>query len=238
MLDHLRGALDSGSVRAWFQPVVLLSSGAVTGYEALARWVRDDGTTAESASFVPAAAGTDVVLALDLSVLDDALALAARIGGRRTVAVNVSSRTLVNPATADLVLARLKESGVAAERLCLEARASDLQSAAGAPALAQLAAAGVRWYVDGCGADVAPDDLEGLPVAGVKLDRSVTGATAEGSRAGRAARRLAEAAADHRWDTVASGVETRGQHTALASAGWVHGQGWLFGRPMPPDLLR
>ena len=237
----LSSALAAGEIQAWFQPVVALPSGALRGYEALVRWVRADGAPAEPASFIPSASA-DELLALDRAVLAEAVGVLARLKDRRHVAVNLSLASLASADLVEHVTDTLDAAHVAASRLRLEVPAGALHDLtdAGRAAMRALSDQGVAWYVDGAGAaPSSADDLEGLPVAGIKLDPACAAelgpADSDGARSSRGVVRIAH---ELGLDTVAGGIETRSAAEALASHGWAHGQGWLFGRPMPADLVR
>jgi sensor c-di-GMP phosphodiesterase-like protein len=112
--------------------------------------------------------------------------------------------------------------------------------------MARLADAGARWFMDDFGTGYSSiSHLRDLPIAGMKLDRSFTSALAtatttsgddldhESATSDRLAQALGGLADGLGLDTVAEGVETREQAVRLASYGWVHGQGWLFGKAAP-----
>jgi len=240
--SRLREALAAGEIHAWFQPIVALPGGAVRGYEALVRWVREDGSLAEPDSFIPTAERTDLIVAIDRAVLSDAVALLARLKDRRHVAVNVSAASLATPDLAEHVLEILAEAHVAPSRLHLEITETSLVHVTDdvRAAMRTLAAQGISWYVDDFGTGYSSiTHLRDLPVVGLKLDRSFTSELGQGGVTGdRIAGALAGLARGLGLDTVAEGIETRSAAEALAAHGWAHGQGWLFGRPMPPDLVR
>lgn len=100
-----------------------------------------------------------------------------------------------------------------------------------------LARAGVRWYVDDFGTGYSSiSHLRDLPIAGLKLDMSFTLAMAAGDpKASQLSQALAGLAADLNLDTVAEGVETEQAEALALTKGWQHGQGWLYGRPQPPE---
>ena len=239
---QLREAIANGDVRAWFQPVVTLPDGAVTGYEALVRWVRPDGTVVEPGAFVPTAERTDLVVGLDRAVLADSLELLARTGPGISVSVNVSAQSLSAPDMADHVLGALEESGVAPSRLHLEITETALVHVTDdvKAGMRAVAARGVGWYVDDFGTGYSSiTHLRDLPVSGLKLDRSFTSGLGSGDvTSERIAQALAGLARGLELDTVAEGVETRSQADLLAELGWVHAQGWLFGRAVPPTQVR
>jgi sensor c-di-GMP phosphodiesterase-like protein len=48
----LRDAIETDVLRPFYQPLIDLSNGRITGFEALARWPRDGGFTPPS-DFIP-----------------------------------------------------------------------------------------------------------------------------------------------------------------------------------------
>ena len=115
----LRDALASGQIQAWYQPVVTLPDGRLQGYEALARWIRDDGTVVPPDDFIPVAEQTNLIVDLDGSILRQALEAMAWIPANLHVAVNLSAATLALNAGCDLVLLcnQSLDGGQAVDRL-------------------------------------------------------------------------------------------------------------------------
>ncbi|MFN8167539.1 MAG: EAL domain-containing protein [Candidatus Nanopelagicales bacterium] len=239
--SRLREALAAGQIRAWFQPVVTIADGIVRGYEALARWEHEDGTVGSPDTFIPTAERTNLVVDVDRAVLRDSLALLARLPRDQHVAVNVSAASLSSSQLVEVVEQGLEAWGVDASRLHLEITETSLVHVTDQvqAAMRALAALGVRWYVDDFGTGYSSiTHLRDLPIAGLKLDRSFTGGIGTGDVVSeRLADGLAGLADGLELDTVAEGVETRTQSEALREQGWVHGQGWLFGRPAPASSV-
>ena len=235
--SRLRDALATGQIRAWFQPIVGLADDAVRGYEALVRWEHDDGTIGAPDTFIPTAERTNLIVDLDRVVLRDALDLLARLPASQHVSVNVSAASLSAPELVAVVEQALETASVDPSRLHLEITETSLVHVTDKvqAAMRTLAARGVRWYVDDFGTGYSSiTHLRDLPIAGLKLDRSFTAGLGSGDVVSeRLADGLAGLADGLELDTVAEGVETRTQAEALAQQGWVHGQGWLFGRPVP-----
>jgi len=240
--SRLRDALAAGEVRAWFQPVVALPGGTVTGYEALVRWEHPNGKLEEPGAFLPTAERTDLVVPLDRAVLADAIVLLARMHDDRHVAVNVSAQSLAAPDLVEHVLKELADHGVDPHRLHLEITETALVHVTDEvqAAMRVLAAHGVRWYVDDFGTGYSSiTHLRDLPVAGLKLDRSFTAGVGAGDvTSERITQALAGLAHGLELDTVAEGVETRSEADILAAHGWRHAQGYLFGRATRADHIR
>jgi diguanylate cyclase (GGDEF)-like protein/PAS domain S-box-containing protein len=233
----IRDALRGGEFVPWFQPIVRLSDGSVTGYEALVRWVRPDGALVEPIAFLPVAERSSMVAEIDLLVLEGAVAALDRLPDDMSVAVNAAARTLSTPEYADRVRALLSAHGVAPGRLHIEVTETALLRIDEGlrRTMSALAEAGVRWYMDDFGTGYSSiSHLRDLPISGMKLDRTFTAALGAGdATSARLAQALGGLAAGLGLDTVAEGIETREEADLLASYGWVNGQGWHYGKPEP-----
>ncbi len=222
---------------AWFMPIVCFESGAVTGYEALVRWVRPDGLEVTPAEFLPCAERRGLIVRIDRLVLQQALAALSRMPEGLTMAVNVSAATLAQPDHPQLVTEALQSAGVTPERLHLEVTETALLTVTDRirQQMQQLAGRGVRWYVDDFGTGYSSvSHLRDLPIAGLKLDRSFTCAMrAKDTKSLRLSQALVGVAEGLELDTVAEGVETIEEARLLSSQGWLRGQGWLYGKAAP-----
>ncbi|MFN8148863.1 MAG: EAL domain-containing protein [Candidatus Nanopelagicales bacterium] len=233
----IRGGLRDEEFVPWFQPVVLLPGGELAGYEALVRWVRHDGSAVEPAAFLPVAERSSLITELDLAVLEQSLLVLRGLPGELTVAVNVAAQSLSSPSYVERALSLIEAAGLPTHRLHLEVtetavlRIDDQVR----EAMDRIAATGARWFMDDFGTGYSSiSHLRDLPISGMKLDRSFTAALGAGDeKSARLAQALAGLAQGLGLDTVAEGVETEAEAAELSRYGWVHGQGWLFGRPAP-----
>ncbi len=233
----LHEALAAGQIRPWYQPIVSLPEGRVRGYEALARWVRPDGSIVPPDQFIPVAERSDVIIELDREILRQALAAIRELPDSLHVAVNLAAATLSAPDLVESVTRALGEAAVNPRRLHLEVTETSLLQVtqtiqSGMRSLANL---GLTWWVDDFGTGYSSlAHLRDMPVQGLKLDRSFTsGITAEDSTQLRVAQGLQGLAQGLGLSTVAEGVETQRQADILAAQGWDMAQGWLFGKPRP-----
>jgi PAS domain S-box-containing protein/diguanylate cyclase (GGDEF)-like protein len=238
----IRQGLQDREFFAWFQPIVALTGGAVVGFEALIRWVRSDGKVVSPADFLPVAERSHLIAELDAVVLEQSVQLLRDLPAPVHIAVNVSATSLASTDYADHVNALLRQSGIEPSRLRLEVTETALLSL-GQPVIDSmqgLADAGIGWYVDDFGTGYSSiAHLRDLPIAGLKLDLSFTAGIRDGDlTCEQLAKGLVGLAEGLGLDTVAEGVETPIEAGVLRAQGWVHGQGWLFGRPAPrSDLL-
>jgi diguanylate cyclase (GGDEF)-like protein/PAS domain S-box-containing protein len=237
---EIQRGLTAGEFAAWFMPIVAFDTGEVTGYEALVRWLRPDGIEMEPAAFLPCAERSRLIARIDLLVLRQALEALSRLPEALTMAVNVSAATFALADYPQLVCEALRVAGVAPHRLHLEVTETALLTVTERirEQIQQLASYGVRWYVDDFGTGYSSiSHLRDLPIAGLKLDQSFTAAMrAEDTRSRRLAQALVGVAEGLGLDTVAEGVGTIEEASLLASQGWVHGQGWYYGKAAPLPL--
>ncbi len=232
---QLRSAVDADRIEVHFQPVVLLPSRHVVGFEALARVRLDDGRLVPPAGFISMAESSGLITALGELVLDRALARAARwrsAGGplsTATVSVNVAPHQLASLDFVDRVRALLTAHDVPGSALVLEITESAASSSQVRPVLERLAAAGVRIALDDFGVGFATlDNLRRLPVQILKLDRSfVAGVTRAGADR-TIARVVVDLADSLGLSVIAEGVESLEQADALERLGCPVVQGYYF----------
>jgi diguanylate cyclase (GGDEF)-like protein len=240
MLTELRTALaGDGGLHLVYQPTVDLSSGAITGVEALLRWSRPDGSVVQPAEFIPLAEGTgligpltEYVLGLALSQLrewlDDGLAL--------PVAVNLSARNLLEADLPERVSAALAEHDVPAELLILEITESAVveDPVRAEKVVRALVALGIRVAIDDFGTGYSSmAALTRLPLDCLKVDRSFVADLDEGGPGAVIVTASIRLAHDLGMRVVAEGVETTVQLDRLGEMGCDVVQGYLLARPMP-----
>ncbi len=237
-------------MRAFYQPVVDLRTGVVTGVEALVRWLRpgpNGPTLIAPDSFIPLAEECGAITQLGEWMLATACrqaALWSSQGLPLTVNVNVSGRELVDAGYAEAVLALLAEVGLPPRQLVLEVTESALEGSSeqAVQALTILRSFGVRVALDDFGTGYSSlSRLDRLPVDIVKIDRSfVMTLPPDVSRAPLVAAIIAMAGAMG-LQVVAEGIEAGHQAQLLESLGCDEGQGYWLGRPLPAhqvDLSR
>jgi diguanylate cyclase (GGDEF)-like protein len=234
---RLRTAIEEGRLRAVYQPIVSVDSGATVGAEALVRMVEDDELVLPE-QFIEVAEDTGLVVDLDRWMLREGVAQLRRWrhegSAERTLSVNVSARTLAQPGFDDVVLQVLAGEDVPADRLRLELTESSLLpgGSAAQEAMRRLAEAGVQTGVDDFGTGYsALSYLHQLPVGFIKVDRSFVGRLDGSSGPSAIVRSVVELAHAHGFQVTAEGVETPEQARLLREMGCDHAQGWLFGRP-------
>ncbi len=231
-------AFEERAFEIYYQPQVDLSDGHLTGFEALLRWPRADGSFISPAEFIPVAEASGLIQRLGAWVLEEACRTAAAWPLPLTLAVNVSPIQFVRGDLARTIADALARSGLPASRLELEITESVLlqQSGLVRKALHQLREMGVTFALDDFGTGYSSlNYIRKFPIAKIKIDRSFIAeiplsreSAAIISAVGALARSL-----DIRLN--AEGIETREQVALLRLLGCQEGQGYLFGKPEPAE---
>jgi diguanylate cyclase (GGDEF)-like protein len=239
----LRQALDNDELEVYFQPKVAIADRRLVGVECLARWEHPAHGSVAPEDFVAVAEHTGLLGRLTEAVLIAGLRRArqwADAGHPLPVAVNLSSRTLVDPEFPARVERLLAEQGVPPELLTLEVTEDGAvgESDRPLPVLRRLAALGVRLAVDDFGTGYSSlSHLQRLPVQEVKIDKSFVQGMATDAGDLAIVRAVVDLARHFGLDVVAEGVESELTLNLLAEVGCGIGQGFLFSRPLPYERL-
>jgi diguanylate cyclase (GGDEF)-like protein len=235
----LRRALEVGELEPYYQPLLMLSSNQICGFEALVRWRHPDRGLVMPDEFIPLAEETGLISAIGELVLRRACHDALLWPSGLKVAVNLSpvqfhaSRQLV-----EVVRDALRESGLPPERLELEITESVLlhDNEQAVAALQEIRALGVSFAMDDFGTGYSSlSYLRQFPFSKVKIDRSFVkdlGTSAE-SRA--IVQAVTELGLSLGMIVTAEGVETSLQLRELAAHGCTQGQGYLFSPALPAN---
>jgi diguanylate cyclase (GGDEF)-like protein len=243
LAGDLRRALDVGELQVYFQPKVGLRDRRLVGVECLARWNHPVHGPVAPEDFVAVAEHTGQLGRLTELVLREALRRAREwedAGRELPVSVNLSSRTLLDPAFPTQVAELLREYGVQPARLTLEITEGGVVPDPDGPLaiLHALRGLGVRLSVDDFGTRSSSlGYLRRLPVQEVKIDlRFVQGMTTDSGDLA-VVRTVVDLARHFGLSVVAEGVESELTLGLLEEVGCDVGQGFLFSRPLPYERL-
>lgn len=238
---ELRMAVRDGELAVHYQPVVELETRAVIAYEALVRWQHPSRGLLMPAEFIGISEEANLVVPLGSFVLHEACSFLARhpeFTGR--MFINVSTRQIGSADLARAVRAALDASGVDARRISLEITESGMLMATKVARadLENIAEMGVDLVLDDFGTGYsALASIIQKPVAGLKLAQEFTQRLGDNGSGDRISSAVASLAASLGMYGVVEGVETEAQHVCAKRDGWLYGQGYLYGRPMPEELL-
>jgi len=239
LLGDLRRALEgTDELFLNYQPKYTLDSERIEGLEALLRWQHPTQGLIPPGEFIPAAEGTGIILPLTERVLDLALAqmrIWIDAGHGVPVAVNLSTRCLLDAGLPDLVERLLEEHGVPAALLRLEVTESAVMgdAARSMEVLQRLHDLGVKLSIDDFGTGYSSMAyLRRLPVDELKIDRSFVLGMTTAQHDAVLVRTAIDLGHNLGLTVVAEGVEGAEHVAALRALGCDIAQGFHFARPM------
>ena len=239
LLGGLRRALERDELLLHYQPKADVQSGRVLGAEALVRWQHPEHGLLGPDEFIPLAERTGLIHPLTRWVLEAALRQAAawhRAGHRLSVAVNVSTRCLLDRGLPDEVAELLAAWEVPAGSLVLEVTESAVMAdpSRALDVLGRLHAMGVRLALDDFGTGYSSMAyLKALPVDELKVDRSFVGEMVTSPSDSMIVRSTIDLGHNLGLRVVAEGVESQDAWRQLEALGCDTAQGYYLGRPMP-----
>jgi diguanylate cyclase (GGDEF)-like protein len=242
--NGLRLALERGELMAYYQPQVDIATGQITCVEALVRWQHPTLGVLPPTRFLPLAAESGLIQAIDVWMLRTACAQtkAWQLAGFSPlcVSINLSARQFQDPRLAEIVAGVLKETDLDSRHLDLEITENvamhDIELAI--RKVTRLTGVGVRFSIDDFGTGYSSLSwLSKLPVQKLKIDQSFIkniDATSDNKSIVSAIIALAH---NLKLRVVAEGVESEAQLAFLRSSGCDDMQGYLFSKAVPPEKL-
>ncbi len=234
--NDFHAAFDRQELQLYYQPIVSVATGTITGFEALARWFHPVKGWISPSVFIPLAEKTGLIHPLGLWSLEEACRQ-LRVWQQRspmhpplTMSVNLSTLQLLQSDLVKQIRQVLQKYQIAPNSLKLEITESSLIQDYGRAIaiLADLRTLGIEFYIDDFGTGYSSlGRLKDLPVSVLKIDRSFV--------------------SGKKWDicesilllatklglgVVAEGVETLEDMMALKALGCQQMQGYFFSKPI------
>jgi predicted signal transduction protein with EAL and GGDEF domain len=239
---ELRQAITYRQFELYYQPVVNLRDGTITGCEALLRWNHPERGLIMPAEFISLAEETGLINQLGQWVLRTACTEAMTWPDDIKVAVNVSPVQFKNKTLPLTVISALAASGLPARRLELEITETAIihNEETTLDKISQLREMGVQISLDDFGTGYSSlSYLQRIPFDKIKIDQSFIENVADNDVSLAIVRAVITVAKARNVITVAEGVETEQQRELLRRLGCSEMQGYLFSRPVPvQDLLQ
>jgi diguanylate cyclase (GGDEF)-like protein len=248
LLSELRAAVSGAQFVLYYQPKAALGGKTVHGVEALVRWQHPTYGLVPPNDFIPLAEHTGLIKPLTTWVLNTALEQLS--SWRRTstspalanlsVAVNVSTRSLLDDDFPQEVADALKRWDIPPHLLALEITESTIMAdpSRAHRLLSELSATGVQVSIDDFGTGYSSlSYLKNLPVNELKIDRSFVYHMHRDPNDAVIVQSVIDLGRNLGLHTVAEGIEDDETWEHLRRLGCDSGQGYLLARPMPAESL-
>ena len=238
----LREDLKKEKLLLYYQPQVD-HEGRLLGAEALARWPHAQRGMVSPSEFIPVAESAGLILLLGASMLKIACRQLARWSDdpateHLTVAINVSALQMRQKNFVEQVRAIIDQTGANPHRLKIELTESTLVSNVDdvIAKMDRLKAIGIGFSLDDFGTGYSSlSYLKRLPLDQLKIDRSFVKDVLVDPNDAAIAQMIIALSKSLGLSVIAEGVETEEQYAFLARQGQLNYQGYLFGRPLPPE---
>ncbi len=237
MESDLRHALSRNEFVPFYQPIVELADGRVTGYEALLRWHHPQRGLLLPQDFLLVAEDCGCAEAIDWHIFEQVCKQGVKlIGADGFISINVSGRHFRSPDLDQRLLALFEQYAVPTHCIRIEVTERALLENPGQvkEMLQNLRRHGVGIALDDFGTGYSSlSYLHQYPFETLKIDRSfitelpVDDQETQGLALVRAIQVLADSL---QMKVIAEGIELESQRQALINVGCRYGQGFLFAK--------
>jgi diguanylate cyclase len=242
--NSLRRALQRNEFFLMYQPFLSLSTGRITGVEALLRWQQRSGEIVSPMDFIPLAEETGLILPIGEWVLRTACAQSAQFahaaGNPLRLSVNISPRQFKAPELFGMIAELLAVHRMHPHDLQLEITEGVLLDERDgiAETVAGLRAIGVQVAMDDFGTGYSSlGYLRRFPIDRLKIDRSFVSDVVLNQDNAALTSAIISLGRSLKLPVTAEGVETAEQLEYLRARNCDEAQGFYFSTPLYPDQL-
>ncbi|MEH2171719.1 GGDEF domain-containing response regulator [Nostoc sp.] len=237
----LRRAVERQEFQVYYQPIVLLETYKIIGFEALVRWQHPQHGLVSPDNFIPLAEETGLIIPIGYWVLGEACRqmrawqVQFPTDPPLTISVNLSTKQFSQPSLIEKINQIIQETGVESGSLKLEITESVLMENVQLATfmLLQLQQMNIQLHLDDFGIGYSSlSYLHRFPSNALKIDRSFIakiGADGENLEIVQAIAALAQSL---NIDVIAEGVETLEQLAQLRVMKCKYAQGYFFSKPL------
>jgi len=244
----LRRASDRQEFLLYYQPVVSLQSGRITGFEALLRWQHPQRGLISPGESLLIAEEIGLLIPIGKWVLQNATQqlrawqVEFPVTPPLSMSVNLSCKQFLQSGELLTIIDEtLKVTGLDPSSLALEVTETVMMENAevAVATLAQLKDRRLRISIDDFGTGYSSlSYLQRLPVDNLKIDQSFVAHMKPAGESLEIVRGIITLAHSLGKQVIAEGVETGEQLALLRSLGCDYGQGYLFSEPIEPEATR
>lgn len=241
----LRHAIEREELTVYYQPIVSLNTGTITGFEALVRWNHPQRGLLSPGKFLPIAEEVGMSATIDRWVLATACHQLSRwqkmlpASHALTMSVNINGKLLIESDMADYIDQILQETQLSPHALRLEITENTIieKPEAVVVVLEYLQHRGVQVSLDDFGTGYSSlNYIHRLPINILKIDRSFINGLYSDQRITEVVRTIVALAHNLGMEVVAEGAETHDHLNHLRTLGCEYGQGFYFS--VPVDLAQ
>ena len=240
--QELRKAIEKNQFLIFYQPQVDLKTREVIGMEALLRWKHPDKGLISPSDFIPVLERTGLIrtvgLRVEKSVCEQIAAWKKEERPVNQKTINCCIYELNNPVMLDELMGTIKEYGVDASLIGIEIteRVATRQIDEVKRLLQALSDAGITILLDDFGTGYSSLSLlQKLPIDIVKIDESFVHTMLSDRYSASLVKAIITMCHETDKKVMAEGIESEDQLRFLMDLGCDYGQGYLLGRPVPPE---
>ena len=242
--SDLRQALECGEFEIYYQPIMNLETGSLSGFEALLRWQHSERGLVSPFDFIPVAEDTELIIPIGHWVLHEACRQVREwqsvylSDASLTISVNLSGKQFKQPDLVEQVKQILDQTSLDPQLLRLEITESmvmeDAESASAM--LRQLRSLNIQLSIDDFGTGYSSlSYLHRFPINILKIDKSFVGRMSMDEESMGIVETIITLASKLKMDVVAEGIETDEQRRKLQALRCHYGQGYFFSKPLPKE---
>jgi diguanylate cyclase (GGDEF)-like protein len=255
--NELRRALKEQEFVLYYQPIVSLQTGEISGFEALIRWQHPDRGMISPMTFIPIAEDTGLIIPLGFWVFKQACEQAMiwqqelQLPTLPFMSINVSTKQFMHPEFIAQIDKIIQETGMCTSQIKLEITESAIMENAqvASDLLNQLKERNIQLAIDDFGTGYSSlSYLHQFPVDTLKIDRSFISRLEvqntsqhlpqNQQRYSRIVQSIITLAHDLGMNVVAEGVEVESQCQRLQSLQCEFGQGYLWAKPLESNAAQ
>lgn len=239
--NDLRQAIEKGEIVPHFQPIVLLPSGFISGFEALARWQHPERKLVSPADFIPLAEETGLIVPLGMQIFKEScrqLRLWQQMFPRKTpltMSINLSGRQFAQKDLVEEIGKLIRDAEIEPDSIRIEVTESVVMDNAvsAIDILKKLKSIGVQLSIDDFGTGYSSlSYLHRFPFDILKIDRSFVSRMAHDKDSRSIVETIIALAGKLDKRVVAEGVETERDKEILSDLACQYAQGYLFSKPL------
>ncbi|WP_298255483.1 bifunctional diguanylate cyclase/phosphodiesterase [uncultured Arthrobacter sp.] len=246
LLGELRHGIETKQLRVHYQPRMDMSTGTINSVEALVRWEHPTRGLLQPVDFIDLAEESGLIRDLGTWVLQEAIRQGTHWAQTSPgseplgIAVNLSTRQLLDPHLLDTVATALERYDFTPGLLTLEITETALMEnpATALKVLTALKSLGVGLAIDDFGTGYASlTYLKDFPIDELKIDRSFVSGLGSNDGDNAIVQSCIQLAHAVGIRAVAEGVETGHQRTTLLTLGCDLAQGYHYSKPLTPEHI-